>query len=71
MQQSYMGELLQPVNYTNKLVIGTIGSEITDSVQAVRAFFNKIRNVCNKYYSRNNGCIFKSTYRYSTSYNKY
>ena len=43
MQQSYMGELLQPVNYTNN-VIGTIGSEITDSVQAVRAFFNKIRN---------------------------
>jgi len=42
MQQSYMGELLKPVHYATN-VMGSIGSEITDAVQAVRAFFNKIR----------------------------
>ena len=42
-QQSYMSELLKPINYTSK-VVGEVGGEITDSVQSVRAFFNKIRN---------------------------
>ena len=43
MQQSFMGELLKPINYNNTVISG-IGSDITGSVQAVRAMFNKIRN---------------------------
>ena len=42
-QSSYMGELLQPINYTQSL-LGTIVEDIESALQAVRAFFNKIRN---------------------------
>jgi hypothetical protein len=43
MQQSYMGELLKPIHYATSL-LGNIGSEISDALNSVRAFFNKIRN---------------------------
>ena len=42
-QTSYMGELLQPLNYTQSL-LGNITSDLQDALQAVRGFFNKIRN---------------------------
>ena len=43
MQQSYMSELLKPINYAGKL-IGEISGDVTKALQAVRGFFNKIRN---------------------------
>jgi hypothetical protein len=43
MQTLYMGNLLNPLNYTQGL-LGNIVSELTNAIQAVRAFFNKIRN---------------------------
>ena len=43
MQQSYMGELLKPVNYNSNVMSG-VASELTNSIQAVRAMFNKTRN---------------------------
>tara|TARA_Y100000389_G_scaffold186777_1_gene207504 strand:- start:3025 stop:3954 length:930 start_codon:yes stop_codon:yes gene_type:complete len=42
MQQSFMGELLQPIHYSMG-VMGSIGNELTSALTAVRAFFNKIR----------------------------
>ena len=42
-QTSYMGELLQPLNYAQSL-LGTIIDDLQSALQAVRAFFNKIRN---------------------------
>jgi hypothetical protein len=43
MQTSYMSELLKPVNYASKM-IGEISGDVTKALQAVRGFFNKIRN---------------------------
>ena len=43
MQTSYMSELLKPVHYASNLN-GKIGGDITQALQSVRAFFNKIRN---------------------------
>ena len=42
-QTSYMGELLKPVHYSQH-VLGEASSEITNAVQDIRAFFDKIRN---------------------------
>ena len=42
-QSSYMGELLQPINYGQSL-LGTIIKDLETALQSVRAFFNKIRN---------------------------
>ena len=42
-QTAHMGELLQPLNYSQTL-LGKIISDLQYSLQAVRAFFNKIRN---------------------------
>ena len=44
MQSNYMQHLLQPVNY-NLGVLGDSTSAISDSVNAARAFFNKLRNM--------------------------
>ena len=44
MQSNYMQHLLQPVNY-NLGVLGDSAASITSSVNAVRAFFNKLRNM--------------------------
>lgn len=43
MQTLYMGNLLSPLHYTQDL-LGNIVNQIADALQAVRAFFNKIRN---------------------------
>lgn len=43
MQTNYMSYLLQPVQY-NIGVIGSIGGNLTKSVNDIRAFFNNIRN---------------------------
>jgi len=42
MQKSFMGELLQPINYSLGLM-GSIGAELTSALTSVRAFFDKIR----------------------------
>lgn len=42
-QTSYMGELLLPINYSQSL-LGSIVNDLESALQAVRAFFNKIRN---------------------------
>lgn len=44
MQSNYMQHLLQPVNY-NLGVLGDSTASIMSSVNAVRAFFNKLRNM--------------------------
>jgi len=44
MQSNYMQHLLQPVNY-NLGVLGDSTSSIMESVNAARAFFNKLRNM--------------------------
>ena len=44
LQQTYMQDLLAPLNYTTN-VMGSIGKEFTDSINAIRAFFDKIRNM--------------------------
>ena len=43
MQKSYMGELLKPINYASTL-ISDISKDVTQALQSVRAFFDKIRN---------------------------
>ena len=43
MQANYMSYLMQPLQY-NLSVIGNIGSNLTKSLNDVRAFFNNIRN---------------------------
>ena len=43
MQSNYMTYLMQPLHY-NLDVIGNLGSNITGSINDVRAFFNNIRN---------------------------
>ena len=43
MQTSYMGYLMQPLQY-NFSVLGNMGSSITTAVNDVRAFINNIRN---------------------------
>jgi hypothetical protein len=43
MQQNYMGYLMQPMMY-NLNVIGGLGASITNAINDVRAFFNKIRS---------------------------
>lgn len=42
MQTSFMGELLKPLNYAGS-VLSDVTKGISDALQAVRAFFNKIR----------------------------
>ena len=42
MQTSYMDELLKPIHYTQH-VLGEASNEITNGVQDIREFFNKIR----------------------------
>ena len=42
MQSTFMSELMKPINYAMSL-IGTIGSDMTNSVQEIRNFFNTIR----------------------------
>jgi len=44
MQSDYMGYLMQPLNY-NIGVLGGLGSGLMDSIQAVRAFINQLRNM--------------------------
>lgn len=44
MQSNYMQHLLQPVNY-NLGVLGDTTSSISNSVNAARAFFDKLRNM--------------------------
>ena len=43
MQGSYMDELLKPIHYSQS-VIGESGNLITDAIQDIRAFFDKIRD---------------------------
>jgi len=43
MQTNYMSYLMQPVMYILK-IIGTLGEAITNAINDVRAFFDKIRN---------------------------
>ena len=43
MQSNYMSYLMQPLNY-NLGILGDIGKDITNTINDVRAFFNKIRN---------------------------
>jgi hypothetical protein len=44
LQSTFMQDLLQPINYTEKL-ISDLSSEFTDAIHSIRAFFNKIRNM--------------------------
>lgn len=43
MQTNYMGYLMQPLQY-NFNVLGDMGSNMTEAINDVRAFFNNIRN---------------------------
>ena len=42
-QSSYMDELLKPLHYSQH-VLGEASNEITNGIQDIRAFFDKIRN---------------------------
>lgn len=44
LQQTFMQDLLAPIHYAENIV-GKITKELTDAIQAIRAFFDKIRNM--------------------------
>lgn len=44
LQQTFMGDLLAPLHYTDS-VLGDISKDLTSSINSIRAFFDKIRNM--------------------------